>query len=270
MKLRLHPLFTAVGIVSAIFGGLPEFLIYALTALLHECGHIFCASGMGYGCKSISLMPYGASALIDIEGISASDEIKLAFAGPLVNALICVTVAGLWWFYPTAYGYTDTVMQASVSMLAVNLLPAYPLDGGRVVGRVFERLFSKRVADICMRIAALGVAVGFAMLFFISNYNISAICMAVFMLSSAFEKRQLAVRADFSRKKRLKRGWEVKYVMCDAAITYRKAIKHLEDSRYLVLQIYADNGELEEVTQDELYLKLQTADIYDKIINSVD
>ena len=73
MKFTLHPLFIAIGLLSAIFGGLTVFIIYALTALLHECGHIFCAARLGYRCEKVSLMPYGAAAVCDTEGISAAD-----------------------------------------------------------------------------------------------------------------------------------------------------------------------------------------------------
>ena len=133
MKITIHPLFLAVGLLSALFGGLPIFIICALTALLHECGHIFCAARLGFECKKISLMPFGAAAVCDIEGISPSDEVKLSLAGPLVNFILCVGVAGLWWFFPETYAYTDLIFYASAGMLVLNLLPAYPLDGGRVV-----------------------------------------------------------------------------------------------------------------------------------------
>ena len=74
MKISVHPLFFAAGIACALFGGLPIFLIYTLTALAHECGHIFCAHGMGFSCEGIKLMPYGAAAVCEIEGISPDDS----------------------------------------------------------------------------------------------------------------------------------------------------------------------------------------------------
>ncbi len=266
MKISLHPLFTAVGILCAVFGGLPVFIIFALTALLHECGHIFCAAGLGYSCGKISLMPYGASAAIDIDGISPSDEIKLALAGPAVNAALCVAVAGLWWFYPETYAYTDTVMTANASMLVLNLLPAYPLDGGRVARRVLVRAFGERAADISMRICAALTAAAFLALFFASGYNISCLFMCAFMLCSASEKRRTAFKIDFSRDKKLGRGQEVKYVMANGDITFKQALKHLDDSRYLVLQITDADGGLEEVTQDELYEKMQSRGLYDRVL----
>ncbi len=267
MKLRLHPLFFAAGILCAVFGGLTIFLIFALTALLHECGHIFCANRLGYNCQSVSLMPYGASAAIDIDGISCADEVKLALAGPLVNAVICLFVAGLWWFYPVTYAYTDTVMAASASMLMLNLLPAYPLDGGRVARRALQKFFGERAADIIMRVCAAGVATVFFALFFVLGYNVSCLFLSAFMLCSAFEKRRQAIKIDFSRGEKLRRGQEVKYVLADGDVTYKSAIGHLEDSKYLVLQINLPDGSLEEVSQDELFEKMQSSGLYDKIIN---
>ena len=123
MKFRFHPLFLALGVASACFGALPVYLICVLTALLHECGHIFYAAKIGFKCEKISLMPYGAAAICDTEGISARDEIRLALSGPAVNAFMCVLCAGLWWFYPETYAYTDTVFSANAVMFAINLLP---------------------------------------------------------------------------------------------------------------------------------------------------
>lgn len=265
MKLRFHPLFLAAGIFCAVFGGLTVFLIFALTALLHECGHIFCAQRLGYKCRKVSLMPYGASAVIDIEGISAADEIKLALSGPTVNAAICLFTAGLWWFYPVTYAYTDMVMLASASMLAINLLPAYPLDGGRVARRILQKFLSDKAADVAMRISAGLVAATFFVLFFVIGYNVSCLFLSAFMLCSACEKRNKAIKIDFSRGEKLKRGQEVKYVLADGNVTFKSALKHLDDSRYLVLQISLPDGSLEELTQDELYEKLQTHSLYDRI-----
>ena len=167
MKLTVHPLFLLVGLLSALFGGLPMFIISAVTALLHECGHIFCAARMGFECKNIKLMPYGAAAVCDIEGISPKDEIKLALAGPLVNLILCIAVAGLWWFYPVTYAYTDTVFAANASMLIINLLPAYPLDGGRVAGGALTKFLKPKTVNLVLRGAALVFAAALLVVFFL-------------------------------------------------------------------------------------------------------
>ena len=264
MKISIHPLFFGVIIFCAFFGGLPVTLIFVMTALLHECGHIFCAEKMGFKCEKIKIMPYGAAAVCDIEGIRTGDEIKLALAGPFVNFCFIVALAGLWWFFPDAYAYTDVLMGANLSMLAVNMLPAYPLDGGRVARCLFAKLFGDRVAIIILRAIAAVVAGVLIAFFFAFGHNLTLLLFALFLLCSAIEKSPKAVRINFSSGKKIKRGLEVKYVLCDYTLTYKDAIKKLDDKRYLVLQLY-DNGIADEITQDELYEMAASHSVYDRV-----
>lgn len=264
-KLTLHPLFIALGLASAIFGGLPVFLIYALTALLHECGHIFCAARMGFTCEKISLMPYGAAAICDTDGISAKDEVKLALSGPAVNALICVATAGLWWFFPVTYAYTDTVFNASLVMLLINLLPAYPLDGGRVLRCIMGAFLPKKAAVVTLRVLSVVLAALFVLVFFFAVKNITFLTFAVFLVFSAFEKEPLLSRINFSAKKPA-RGKEVKHIMLSENSTYRDALRHIDSGKYLIFQFYS-GGVLDEITEDELFDDLQFHGLYDKIQN---
>ncbi len=269
MKVTIHPLFFGAMIFFALFGGLPSVLICLVTALLHESGHIFCAARMGFKCERIKIMPYGAAAMCDVEGIRAGDEIKLALAGPLVNACVCVALAGLWWFFPETYAYTDTVMHANIAMLTVNLLPAYPLDGGRVAACVFKKFFSKRAAQIVLKVIAALVAAGLTVAFFFSGYNPTLLFFAIFLLGSTIEKNPSAQLINFSSKGKLKRGIEVKYVLCDKSLTFKEAFKKLDDKRYLVLQLY-DGGVADEITQDELYEAAASHSFYDCVFGEED
>lgn len=260
MKIAIHPLFFAVGLASALFGGLPEFVIYTLTALLHECGHIFCARSMGFECRGIKLAPYGASAECRLDGINPKDEVKLALAGPLVNACICVALAGLWWFVPVTYAYTDTAMQASAVMLAINLLPAYPLDGGRVARCVLERFFGERAANIAVRALSPLFACGFVALYIFGIVGASALVFAAFLVLSAFERPVPAARINFCTQSALARGAEVKYILADDNMTYRRAIKFLDEKRYVIFVC-----KKRQLTQDELYEGFLTHSLYDGI-----
>lgn len=265
MKITIHPLFLAVGLLSALFGGLPTFVICALTALLHECGHIFCAARLGFECKKISLMPFGAAAVCDIEGISPSDEVKLALSGPLVNLLLCVGVAGLWWFFPETYAYTDLIFYASAGMLVLNLLPAYPLDGGRVVKCVLGAFLKKdRALKIALRAVNILVVVAIVLIYVFAFKNITLLTTAGLLFCSALTKSPPAVKINFAAKKK-KKGREIKYVILDENATFRDALRFVDSSRYLVLQLYNDKF-LDEITEDELYEKLLSRSIYDKIL----
>ena len=264
MKITLHPLFIALGIASAIFGGLPVFAIYALTALLHECGHIFCASKLGFKCEKISLMPYGAAATCVTDGISNADEIKLALAGPAVNAFLMVAVAGLWWFYPVTYAYTDTVFYASAVMFTINLLPAYPLDGGRVARCLLTMIAPQKAVKITLRVLSAVLCIALIFIFVFAYANASLLVFSAFLLCSAFEKEQPLSRINFASVKP-NRGKEIKHIMLNSNSTFKDALRHIDSSVYLVFQFYSD-GLLDEITQDELFEMMQNKDLYDKII----
>ena len=265
MKISIHPLFLAVGLLSAVFGGFPIFIICVLTALMHECGHIFCAERLGFECTKISLMPYGAAAVCDIEGISPSDEIKLALAGPAVNLLLCVAVAGLWWFVPQTYAYTDLLFYSNSAMLILNLLPAYPLDGGRVAKCILTKFFKPKVAQISIRIVNLAVVGGLVALYFLVAHNITVLFVAALLLCSALTKSPPAQKINFAARKK-KRGREIRYVILGENATYKDALRYVDGNRYLVLQIYDEQKFLDEITEDELYEKLQNCNLYDKIL----
>lgn len=264
MKITIHPLFLAVGLLSAFFGGFPIFIICVLTALLHECGHIFCAERLGFECTKISLMPYGASAVCDIEGISPADEIRLALAGPAVNFFLCVAVAGLWWFFPATYAYTDLLFYSNSAMLILNLLPAYPLDGGRVAKCVLIKFLKPKVADIVLRVMNLTVVAGLIAVYFSFAKNLSLLAVAALLFCSALQKAPPVQKINFAARKK-KRGREVKYVILDEKATYKDALRYVDDSRYLVLQFYNDKF-LDEITEDELFEKLQNSNLYDVIL----
>ena len=264
MKITIHPLFFAVIIFCAFFGGFFVSIIFALTALLHECGHVFCAAKLGYECKQIKLMPYGAAAVCDIDGIKWRDEVALSLAGPAVNAAICVGVAALWWFFPETYAFTDTIMQASLAMLVVNLLPAYPLDGGRVAKCVLSKLFSPRAAHIILRVTNLSSAAGMAALFIISKFNITFLFFALFLICSALEKSPPAVRINFASRAALRRGVEVKTVIVGDELTVKDAVRLLDDKRYLIVRRESDG---KEITQDELCDVMAQKSIYDNVFD---
>lgn len=268
MKIKIHPLFLLVMLLCAVFGGLTEILICLMTALLHECGHIFYAAKSGYACSEVKIMPYGASAVYDIDGIRLKEELCLALAGPLVNACICVFLAGLWWFFPESYAYTDTVMRANIAMLIVNLLPAYPLDGGRAIRCVLRKFLSERACLIVLKVIAALCAVGLVVAFFLTGYNLSLAILAAFLTLSIFEKSSKTNLINFTSKGRLKRGIEVKYVLCDNSVTFLQAFKMLEDKRYLVLQLASEGGVADEITQDELYDMALCHSVYDKVFDN--
>ena len=110
LKLTIHPLFFISGIYFAIIGKVYSFLIYTITALIHEFGHYVKAEKLGYMLKKVQLMPYGAVISGDLSGLKIRDEILIALFGPLVNFCVGVGFLALWWCLPTTYPFTEEIV----------------------------------------------------------------------------------------------------------------------------------------------------------------
>ena len=253
-KLKLHPLFIAVGIGYCFSGDLFLFLMSCVVALQQECAHAYAAAKLGYKLDSIILMPFGAVIDGDLQNISLQDEIAVATAGPLCNLVTAAFFAALWWFFPTAYAFTDTACQASLSIALVNLLPAYPLDGGRVLRCVLARKILKttlredvaerKAARICCIVTLLMAAVMgvlFVMGLFYGERQFSLFTFACFLAFSAFgNKNKTAVYAkmDISKRHSMQTGVEIKRVAILQTCSIKDTLKYVTKDNYLILDVY--------------------------------
>jgi Zn-dependent protease len=138
-------------------GGTTPFLFGVLSAigffgsiLLHEFGHAVVAMRNGIGISGIQLWALGGMARMDREADSPGTELKVALAGPAVTLAIAVVLAAVGVAVAGFTGFKEAVLLETRSgvtalmaliawlvtinglILAFNLLPAYPMDGGRV------------------------------------------------------------------------------------------------------------------------------------------
>ncbi|QDR80131.1 M50 family metallopeptidase [Sporomusa termitida] len=131
--LVLLALFTAAGL-----GG--KILLVFSAVLLHELAHMLMAGGLGYKVKQVELLPFGAMARVErLADAGAASEIMIAAAGPmasLVLAALCyarLNEAGAWQEVVRFYG------EVNLTLALFNLLPALPLDGGRILRALLSR-----------------------------------------------------------------------------------------------------------------------------------
>ena len=258
-----------MGIWYAFKGELPLFLMSCLVALQHECAHAFSASRLGYSLRAVVLMPFGAVIDGDMRGVRAKDEIAVALAGPLCNLMTAVFFMALWWFAPTMYAFTDTAFTSSMSIALVNLLPAYPLDGGRVCKAILIRNRLKKgvtplqAEEYAGKLCRL-ITFAFALLsvgLFVSTWvsgraNVSLFVFAIFLIFGAVgnvSKNAVYDRMDYSSVDALRRGVEIRRVAVLSSCPIKNALRYVSRETYLVIEVY-DEAErrLFTLTQNEL------------------
>lgn len=121
------------------------------SVVLHELGHALAARHYGIGTDNITLYPFGGIAAITGMPKSARQELVIAIAGPAVNGALFLGAALLW----GALGWRILLTVAALNLMMglFNLIPAFPMDGGRVLrATLATRMGWFRASDLAMRI----------------------------------------------------------------------------------------------------------------------
>ncbi|MGI6357802.1 MAG: M50 family metallopeptidase [Bacillota bacterium] len=196
VNLRVHYFFLLPLLAWAIGGQLTEGLLAFLTVILHELGHLSTARAIGWTPKEVVLLPFGGVASVEEElGLDPAAEARVALAGPWVNVVIIGAVV-IWRANFGGSPALDFFLETNIMLAAFNMLPALPLDGGRVFRAHLVRehgfksgtVRAARVSQACSLILLLS-GLG---LFFFSSQSISLLVMAVFLYISAQRIRQQA------------------------------------------------------------------------------
>ena len=115
---------------------LADIAILVVVLLVHELGHYLAMRYYGYTDTSIFFLPFGAAAIGRKEHRRAYEEYVVSLAGPLPGMIIGVAIL-IWslWQHQSISGENHLIMYALMSLVInyINLLPIYPLDGGRIL-----------------------------------------------------------------------------------------------------------------------------------------
>lgn len=259
-----------MGLVTAFTGGLIDFIVCSISALIHECAHAYCGGRLGYSLDKIILMPYGAVIRGDISGITFKDEVLLCLSGPFINLFLAAMIAACWWLAPDCYPYTDSAFYMNLSLFLTNMLPAYPLDMGRILMRALsEKLARARASIVCKAISAV-TAAGIAVIFIISCFsspNFSALFFAVFLFFGCFlSERGEYKKIKFSYGAAFKRGVEIRRIALSEEAALKTFIKFFSEDKYLIADIFSSDGEyILSLKQEEIAALMEKENIYVKI-----
>jgi Zn-dependent protease len=199
-----------VGLVVALF----------FCVLLHEFGHSLVAIRLGSEVQDITLLPIGGLARMKALPERPIDEVKVAVAGPLVNVVLAPVFFGLAVVFggdvstptdiisgPGSVGQAFVALGfINVALVIFNMIPAFPMDGGRVLrGLLATRLGPVRATDISSTVGQ-----GFAILFILGGFLSQNFLLAIigfFVFLGASGEAQLV------RQREQMRGLAVSDVM---------------------------------------------------------
>jgi stage IV sporulation protein FB len=189
---------------AAAWSGLIFMLLLFACVVAHEFGHIFTARAFGVSTPYVTLLPIGGVAQLERIPEKPSEELLVALAGPMVNVVIALglvlvfganlTSAGAANVDNTQIPLVDRLAAVNLFLAVFNMIPAFPMDGGRVLrAALAAKLGYVRATGIA---ASIGQWVAFVLGFIGLFFNPILIFIAIFVyLAAASEAHMVALRA---------------------------------------------------------------------------
>ena len=180
-------------------------LVLMACVVLHELGHALMAGKFNIKTRSIILLPIGGVATLDKMPEKPGQELLVALAGPAVNVVIALllslviplkryfnfddVVVGEMLYAPNLQNFLFYLFIANVMLVFFNLIPAFPMDGGRVL----RALLGFRLSRVEATNIAANIGQALAVVFFILGFFINPflILIAFFIFFGAYGENQM-------------------------------------------------------------------------------
>ena len=185
--------YAAGGTAAAVDSVLFIIAVFACV-VLHELGHAVAALRYGITTPDITLLPIGGLARLSRMPEKPGEEIVIALAGPAVNVVIALVIvlfmgvsfdpAALTAIDSTEPGFFTRLAAVNIFLVVFNLIPAFPMDGGRVLRAILAHFMGRRRATSIAAMIGQGVAFLFGFLGLISG-NAILVFIAIFVYLAA-------------------------------------------------------------------------------------
>ena len=182
MSIKIH--FYLFVFMSYMFfiGKIEMFMIFYISILLHEIAHIVVALLLKVDVVELNLMPVGVSAIYS-DKISAKKEVIISIAGPIMSLILA------------AYGKDSFISSVNIIIMILNLIPIYPLDGGRIQKNYFIHKYRyKKGIKISQMVSDLFLIILFVLsiilIIYFKNYYLLFLNLYIYNLSKKEMKKE--------------------------------------------------------------------------------
>ena len=234
------------GLEASLFGVAFTLAIF-LCVVLHEFGHAFAARRFGILTPDITLLPIGGVARLARMPSNPWQELVIALAGPAVNVLIAGLLMAVRGRVPflgdferpegTVAGFLDNLLLINIFLVAFNMIPAFPMDGGRVLRALLAvPLGAARATLIAARVGQ-GIAILFAVSAFTPFGGPMLMLIAAFVFVGAQQELLMVRVREGLRGRRVAEAMITRFEMLPDSLAVGEIAGRLAASRQSIFPI---------------------------------
>jgi Zn-dependent protease/CBS domain-containing protein len=260
------------GIHSAFYGLLFIIAIF-ISVTIHEFGHSLVARSYGIEVKDITLLPIGGVSRIERLPEEPKQEFRIAITGPLVSFgialvlfLLILAISGIKGFsgFSLVGGkFLPNLMWVNVMLGVFNILPGFPMDGGRV----FRAILAQRMGFAQATRIAASVGQGFAILLGIVGlfFNIWLVFIAFFIYIGAGEEERAVHLRSILRNISAAQVMVTNFQKLSPEETLRKALEYIYHGFQEDFPVLRDNEIVGVLTKNEILRALHKLGLDTKV-----
>ena len=128
-----------VGVLAYFLGEFGFFLALILAVLVHESAHLLAAKMLKARVTHMRLMPFGAKIDVDFRRLTRDKRMAIMLAGVAGNVVFTLSLGLFMWMFPTIFWWFETLVMANAVVVVLNLLPIWPLDGGKILALMLKK-----------------------------------------------------------------------------------------------------------------------------------
>jgi len=273
--LKINPSFFAVILITYFFGFLKEYLLMFLILFCHEMSHLTAIHLEDIKISYIKIEPFGITIRLKERILkNPRKEITMAFAGPLIN-LILAYVATKINFKELQY-----FIYANLSMGIFNLLPAYPLDGGRILKAYLSTKYgyikSYQFVLKLTKLTAIFMIVAGAYILYITKFNFLICITGCFLYCNVLTEKNYSYFylmreiSEYKKKNRHIEKMPIINIAVNKEFSVRKILYDLSFTKYYIFTVIDNGKNIATLTEGELIEGLINSDSNIKIKNLID
>lgn len=193
MKIKVHPTLWFVIGISVVTAHFTEMMMLLTIIFIHEMGHAVCAQYFNWRIKSIGLLPFGGNLETEEYGNkSLKEDMFVVLAGPIQHIGLIGLSYVLYFYSAISYDSYQTFFYMNLILFLFNLLPIWPLDGGRLLFIGIARHYSFLEAQTYTLYISVAFAVVVCLVWImLEPLNLNAWMIALFIcISLLMEWRQ--------------------------------------------------------------------------------